>query len=215
MPMKLYVALVVVLVVAVTCRGAEERTLSVSPNKQVAIVEERGDSGKRDYYFVQQPSRKKLGFVLPPDQRNEISNVGVVASWNATSTKVALVVSYSTKLSELLLYSRTHEGVFHQVNLQKPDPIALYQKQTGKPIPQPGDGYSQNAVGPWLDESTVALISGEAKQTEDMDLYLHVFVTFRAHFGSGRAELSQLKLHGPLADGQSTRFMKGWGEQYH
>jgi hypothetical protein len=205
----LSIPLLVILTSIVTCQAGEVRILSESPNKKIAIVEERDDSGERDYYFVRRSSEKKLGFVLPPDE--DISNVAVGASWNLNSSKVALVLFYGTKLSTLLLFSKADDGAFHQVRLRQLDPSAFYRQRTGKTIPQEGDGYSENAVGPWLDENTVALISGEAKQTEQPDQYLHLLVTFRAHLVGKRAVLSHLKLHGPLSNAQSSRFLKRFG----
>jgi hypothetical protein len=173
-------------------------------------VEERSDSGDRDYYFEDQPSRKKLGFVLAPEQRNELSNVIICASWNRSSTKVALLLNYGTKLSELLLFRKADDGKLHQVEMVEPDPSALYRKYTGKTIPQPGDGYSENDVGPWNDENTVSLVSGEAIQTEDPDRYTHLLATYRAHVSGSHAEISNLKLLGPLSDAQSENFFKRW-----
>ncbi len=212
--MKFYVVLTAIFCSAVTCVAGEERILSTSPNKQIVIVEKRSDGGEIDYYFIERSSRKKLGFVLPQEQRHQISNVAVVASWNKSSANVALVVFYGTKLSELLLFRRTGDGLFHDVPLNEPDPIALYNEKTGKTLPQPGDGGSENAVGPWLDDHTVALITGEAKQTEQLDQYLHLFVTFHARITNTRAQLSHIELVGPLSNAKSERFLKRWGEQY-
>jgi hypothetical protein len=209
----------------VAANAAEERVLpaTVSPDKQFAIVEVRVVDGQRDYYFVHQPSRKRLGFVLPREQRHEISNVAIVASWNKSSAKVALLLFYGTKLSELLLHSRGPDGTFQQVELPSPDPLEVYRKRTGKTIAQQGDGFSENAVGPWLDEETVMLLSGEAKQilppdseTEDvpLDQYTHVLVTFRARIRGRSATISDLRLVGPLTNAASEAFQKRWGEHY-
>jgi hypothetical protein len=213
------------LLCAASCYADEERVLpgTASPNKQFAILESRAANGQRDYYFVHQPSRKRLGFVLPPAQRGVISNVAIVASWNTSSAKVALLVFYGTKLSELLLHNRASDGTFQQVEFREPDPLVLYRQRTGKTIPQPGDGYSENAVGPWVGEDTVMLVAGEAKQivpaeseTEDASLgeYRHVFVTFRARVRGRRAKMSDLRLIGPLTNATAEDFQKHWGEHY-
>ena len=99
--MKFQVFIIAVLTASASCSAAERRILSTAPNRRVAIVETRSDDGDRDYYFVRSSDNKRLGFVLPSDQRNEISNVAIVASWRPHSTKVALLVFYGTKLSEL------------------------------------------------------------------------------------------------------------------
>jgi hypothetical protein len=198
------------------CRGAEQHVLAgtQSPDKKTAIVEEQTDDGDRDYYFVQNSNHKKLGYVLPADQRGQVSNVAIVASWNAKSSKVALLVFYGTKLNELLLFSKDASGQFQSVALQEPDAEAIYRKRTGGTIPMPGDGYSENAVGPWLDDKTVCMVSGEAKQTENPDLYTHLLVIFKASVKDKRAVISDLQLKGPLSDEASTEFQKKWGTRY-
>jgi len=198
---------------AIQCLAAEQHVWSVSPNQQFAIIEEQTDDGGRDEYFISQSSHKKLGFVLPADVRGEISNVAIIASWNPSSTKVALLLFYGTKLSELLLFSRANDGTFQPISLEEPNPTALYQKRTGKTLPQRGDG-EENGVGPWLDENTVLLVWGDVKVNKENDDYLHLFVTFRAHIAGKHAELSHLKIIGPLTDSQSEAFLKKWGEQY-
>lgn len=212
--MKFQILIIAALTASASCPAAERRVISTAPNGQVAIVEAQADSGDRDYYFVRRLDNKQLGFVLPSEQRNEISNVAIVASWSPRNTRVALLVFYGTKLSELLVFRRADDGRFVPVNLLVPDPITLYRKHAGKTLPQPGDGYSENGVGPWLDEDTVLLLSGEAKQTEDLDEYFHLLVTFRTHVIGKRAGTSHLKLIGPLTNIQSEKFLKKWGNKY-
>lgn len=207
---------VVVSVFAVTCHAAEKRVLpgTSSPDKRTAIMEKSDDEG-RDYYFVAQPSGKRLGDVLPPAQRGQVSNVSIITSWNRDSSKVALLVFYGTKLNELLLYSKDKAGQFQHVTLRKPEPEAIYQAQAHRALPQPGDGYNENAVGPWLDDNTVLLIAGEAKQTtQPEDQYDHWLVTFKAHVQSTHATVSDLQLKGPLSNEADAKFTKQWGERY-
>lgn len=127
---------------------------------------------------------------------------------------VALLVFYGTKLSELLLYHRGDSDLFSEIALRPPDPVALYRRRTGKTIPQPGDGGSVNAVGPWLDDDTVALVSGEAKQTKDPNEYCYVFARFRAHIHGRSARIFHVHLIGPLSYARSERFEKHWGQRY-
>ena len=201
---------------AVACHGAEQQVLpgTLSPDKKVAILEETNDSG-RDYYFVQMPGEKKIGLVLPADQRGQISNVNIVASWNADSTKLALLVFYGTKLSELLLASKDASGQFQPIELHEPDAAAIYKQRTRHPIPESGDGSSDNAVGPWLDKDTVCLISGESKQAGgSSDHYNHFYVTFKARVRGRRSTVSDVRLKGPLTDEASEQFEKKWGTRY-
>ena len=212
--MKLAPSIIVAVLAAVaSCPAAERRILSTAPDRRFAIVEERAESGERDYYFVRRADGRQLGFVLGAEHRHEISNVAIVASWNPRSTKVALLLFYGTKLSELLLFHKADDDTFVPVALKKPDPMAIYRERTGKTLPEQGDGYNENGVGSWPDEDTVLLLSGEAKQTEDQknsEEYLHFLVTFRAHIVAHHSELTRLKLTGPLTNVQSQRFLKKW-----
>ena len=131
-------------------------TSTFSPDKRTVIAVEQSKNGDHDYCFLQKSSGKKLGFVLPAEQRHEISKVHFVTSWNRSGSKVALLVFYGTKFSELLLNSKDATGQFHLVACEVPDAAAVYQQRTNITVPQPGDGYSHNAVGPWLDENTVS-----------------------------------------------------------
>ncbi len=99
--------------------------------------------------FARASDHQKLGNVLPADQQGQISNVAIVVSWNPHSSKVALLVFYGTKLSELLLFTKDDAGQFQAVSWEQPDAEAIYQQSTGRRLPRPGDGHNQNAVGPW------------------------------------------------------------------
>lgn len=184
--------------------------ISTAPDKRIVVVEERADDGEKSYYFMRLSDEKKVGFVLTPAESREISKVAIIASWNKPGTNVALLLFYGTKLSSLLVFSKDDDGTFQKVSVELPDPMALYRDRTGKTPPQPGDGYSENKVGPWGDENTVSLISGAAKQTEQSDEYLHLLVTFHARIIGKRAELSHLTLNGPLTNLESDAFLDKW-----
>ncbi len=140
--------------------------------------------------------------------------MAIIASWNRSGSKVALVLFYGTKLSELLLFAKNSKGIFEAVELAEPDPVDLYHRRTNKTIPQPGDGFSVNAVGPWLDENTVSLVSGEAKQTANPDQYTYIFAPFKAHIEGKNAKISEIHLIGPLSDKEGRGFERKWGDRY-
>ena len=185
---------------------------SMSPDRGIVIVEERDADGERYYFFRDLRSRKKIGYVLPP--KRESTNVAIVTSWNRRSSKVALLLFYGTKLSMLRLFTRDSEGTMQSVEWEVPEALKIYQERTVHTIPQVGDGHDVNAVGPWLDDDTVALVSGSDKQTEDPNEYMHVYVTFRARIRGTRAEISQLKLVGPFGNAGHERFVRNWGPLY-
>ena len=201
---------------ALTCRGAEEKILinTLSPDKQSVIVERQNSDLSRDYYFARYAGHEKLGYVLPANQRQQISNIAIVASWNASSTHVALLVLYGTKLSELLLFSKGTAGRFQPVEWQQPDAEAIYRQHTGRTIPHPGDGHDEDAVGPWVDENTVCMVSGQDMQTEDPARYTHLLTTFKARIRGKRAIVSSLQLEGPLSDEADEKLVKHWGNRY-
>ena len=207
---------IVTLFLAATCHAIEPRVLThtLSPDKQVAIMRERAEAGDLDYYFVQQSGGKKLGFVLPPETRHELSNVSFVTSWNRSSSKVATLLFYGTKLSGLLLHSKDSTGQFQPVELDEPDAVDLYQKRTRKKLPEGGSGASENAVGPWLDDITVRLVTGGTRPVNQSGDNVHVYVTFVARIQNGQATLTDVHLKGPLSDRASARFIKKWGRRY-
>jgi len=176
--------LAILITTAASTLAAEERIPSISPNKQIAIAEAPTHSG---------------------------------ASWNPTSTKVALRVSSGTKLSELLLFSRADDGTFQAVELHPPDPATLYRQQTGKTIPNPATATAKTPSAPGS-MKTSSCSSPEKPNNSPheptfdapLDEYTHLFVTLKAP----KAELSEIKLVGPLANPASKRFEKQWGQQY-
>ena len=132
----------IVCLVAVTTHAADLRVLpdTASLDNKIAIVEKQSNNGDRDCYFRDRSTGKNLGFLLPPDQRGQLRVVGVTAGWNRTGSKVALVVSYGTKLSELLVFTRNARGRFEQIKLDAPDAEKLYHDRARKTIPHRGDG---------------------------------------------------------------------------
>ena len=200
--------------VSLSCHGAEQKVFAgtLSPDKHVVIIEERSGPDQ-DYYFARASDHRRLGGVLPDDQQ-EISNVGIVASWNARSTKVAVLLFHGTKHSELLLFTKDDAGQFQAVLWRQPDAEAVYQRRTGRHLPRPGDGHDEDAVGPWEDENTVRLVSGQCAQTKDMDRYIHLLTTFKATVRDRRATVSTLRLQGPFSDRAADHFRRLWGSRY-
>lgn len=188
-------------------------TKELSPVYQTTVIEERGDSGETNYFIRDQATGKNVGYILPPG--DEFRNVALVASWNHSRSKVAILEFYGTKQSCLLLFARGSDGVFKKIPLGSPDPEKLLIEQRNINIPRPGDGHDSNAVGPWIDDNTVSLVAGEGIQTEQSsDEYTYVFATFTAHVGTKRAKVSQVRLIGPLDDEDGDAFIKKWGDQY-
>ena len=206
---------------AMTCRAGERRVLTAtfSPDKKTVIVEEHSEAGGREgenFYFEESSSHKKLGAVLPSSQRGRdgVSKVDIVTSWNRDGSNVALLVFYGEKLNELLIDTRDGAGRFQPVDLQEPDAEAVYRQRTGHGLPEGGDGFSENAVGPWLDTDTVRLVSGASRQTTTPDEYIHVFVTFTARIQGRRAAIFESRFTGPLSNTASDRFEQKWGKRY-
>jgi hypothetical protein len=168
----------------------------ISPNKHFVIKQNENF----DYEFVDLKSNKSLGIIEPTVGRNRIH---FTASWTPDSSKVALLMFYGTKLSTLLIYAKNANDTFQEISIQVPEPEMIYNQHTGKNLPRAGDGYDENQVGPWIDKDTVCLRSGEAIQTENQNEYLHIFVDFRARVLDGKAEISKLKLVGPLNNAES------------
>src|SRR4051794_4472332 len=90
-----------------------------SPDKKLAIAEIG-----RDYYFVDVENHRRLGSVIPSQQRGHITNVRIEdVSWNKGSNAVALALYYGTKVGGVLLYERGANGEFEPLVCNCPDPF--------------------------------------------------------------------------------------------
>ena len=82
-----------------------------------------------------------------------------------------------------------------------------------KPYRTAVTGYDENLLGPWLDENTVCLASGNASQMKDINHYIHIFATFKVRIKANTATISDIRLVGPLSDSKRDDFLMKWLER--
>ena len=202
---------------AAICQGAEEQVLpgTLSPDKKVAILRHTDGPDDYRYSFVQLPGKKELGGAVPVDLLTRISHATVVTSWNADSSKVALLVTYSAGFNQLYLAARGASGQFRLLELPTPDPAEIYRQRTHRTVIAPHTGSSDNAVGPWLGKNTVCLVVGKFRQTSGSAVRgPYVYLTFEAQVQGRRVEISDVQLEGPMTDDASEQFKQKWGLRY-
>src|SRR6266550_2812485 len=145
--MKFFCSVVVLSITTLASDAADTEVISKPATGQsdVAIVKAKNDGA--GYFFVDARTGERLGDVLG-DLKNARINA-VKCSWSADGRKVAVFISYGTKLNTVFLYSL---GAHHKMNFVKVphiDPIEIYQKRNPKKdvsyqLDQ-ASGYSENA----------------------------------------------------------------------
>jgi hypothetical protein len=192
---------------------AQDRLLpnTYSPDKNVAIVEYRTANGV-DYSFFDSKKKMKLGDVLPPILRGATIG-GIKTSWSPDSAKVVLRVSYGTKLDALLLYSRIANGMIKPIELPDIDPISIYEKGKKKGFSRNDSGYDEDEIGPWVNNDTVRVVRGEAKEYETGTQ--HFIITLEIKVTGTRAKIHRLTRIGILSDEQSEQFLSSWRRELH
>jgi hypothetical protein len=172
----------------------------------------KGNNNGGDYYFVDKKTGKRLGAVLPASLRGARVN-GIQTSWSPDGSKVAVLVSYGTKLSGVFLYSLRKDNTMGLVNLPNVDPIKVYDDryhekhfwQTAEGMP----GYDENALGDWVANDTVKIIQGVAKERED-GTTMNFLVVLQVKIEGDRGQIVNQSLAGVLSNEQAEEFLKNW-----
>lgn len=184
---------------------------TVSPDKTVFLLKEQRTDGGTRIFFVDAVTGEKLGAVLSLFNEGDLGNVNIISSWNGSSSKVALLIYYGTRSSKIKVFKRTNEDTFVPVDLLLPDPLAIYGKGDLKTLSEEHVSASENALGPWNDNS-VRLISGVMVDRGNNE-FVHLLVTFTAVIDA-KADIKDVKLVGPYSDQEADRFLEEWGTKY-
>jgi hypothetical protein len=187
--------------------SAQDRILpeTHSPNKVISIVERKTPSGV-DYIFYDQKLKAVMGDVLPSFLHDATVN-SVTSSWSPDSEKVAVLISYGTKLNGVFLY-RIEGATMRLINFPEIDPVSIYEKATRKKFPEDTPGYSENQIGPWLDANAVRIVLADAKEFETGTLHFVVIAELR--LAGTKAKINRLNRVGILSDEESARFFSTW-----
>ena len=167
---------------------------TTAPNGQVAI-ERRQDSNRVDFLFFDTGSRQGLGSVLPA-RLVGLQEVQIETRWLPDASKVAVLLSYGTKLNTVMFYARQRSGSFRTLETPDIDPIAFYELKQKRRFPRDEPGYDENALGRWINNDKFLFVRGTAKEyevgTRHFLLLIEVQVTSRAATITNRTPLGVL-----------------------
>ena len=210
--MNLFYSIIVLVVAAVVCRAGDTEIVAKAPagESDLAIVKEKSDGGK--YFFVDTRTGKRLGDVLPPDFRDTRVN-GIETSWSPDGSKVAVLVSYGTKLNGVILYSLSGDRKMRLVDFSGIDPIKIYDKRNPEKhfshLAEQAPGYDENALGDWIANDTVKIVQGVAKEDEN-GTTTNFLVVLEVRIIGDRSRIVKLSPVGVLSEEQAKRFLNAW-----
>jgi len=197
---------------------ADDGLLSATVGPSGIGVSEVDGPENRSFKFVDAKTHHILGDLGLDD----LSNVSVYASWNKSGTRVAILVYYGTKLSELCIYEVEANQKIRQVKFDQPDPIAVYEATSKSKFRYANNtGSDSSDIGAWKNDNTVELVSGATKEIDDKDSTLtgtvSLFVAFEVHVQDAKIQVSIGKLTGPIQDNENgdkgDAFLENWEKQ--
>jgi hypothetical protein len=205
-------SIILLLIAVVSCNAGDAEIVSKAPAEEsnLAIVKEKGDGG--NYFFVNTRTGERLADVLPPDFRDTRVN-GIETSWSPDGSKVAVLVSYGTKLNGVLLFSLSGDRKMRLVNFSGIDPIKIYDERNPEKhfsrLADQAPGYDENAVGDWIANDTVKIVQGVAKEDEN-GTTTNFLVVLEVKIVGDRSRIVKLSPVGVLSEGQARRFLNKW-----
>ena len=138
-----------------------------------------------------------------------MSNLHIETRWNASSSKVAMLVSWGTKIANLELYKKNPSGQFVPVRFEQPDVVATFRERKKASIfVSDGPTAPEDAIGPWKDENTIKLLRGEAFVRKDNSL-VHVYASFEVRI-QDRGTVGNVHLYGPFDEEDAEDFIQAW-----
>lgn len=203
----------ILIVLSNTCLGQEPERLgaTMSPDNKVIIVKEGPELGEKQFYFLNTVTGEKLGSVLTPHEHG-LASPSFVASWNSSSSKLALLVYYGVRSSQIELFRRDAQRRFIRIDFKAPDPLSIYGKSNLRKLAEEHVNASENSLGPWTTDNSIRLVSGIMVDRGD-STFVHLFVTFTA-IVDGNAKIKDVKLLGPYSDQEADKFLNQWGKKY-
>ena len=176
----------------------------------LAIVKTKKDG--TDYFFVDTKSNQRLGDLVKDLGGAKIQNIQ--ASWSPDGRKVAILVSYGTKLNNILVYSLGNDHKMARVQLPNIDPVAIYDKRDpGKHFlrqAEQSSGYSENAINDWMTNDTLRIVRGDAVIDPEHDHTRHFLIVLELKVVGDRAQIENQLLAGVLSTEQAEEFLRSW-----
>ena len=188
-------------VVSKTTRGASG----------LAIVKTKNDGS--DYFFVDTKTNERLGDVLKDLGGASIQDLQ--ASWSPDGRKVAVLISYGTRLNTILVYSLNDSHKMKSVQLPNIDPVGIYDKRDpDKHLLREAEqsaGYSENALGGWMTNDSLRIIRGEAViGSQDDEHTKHFLIVLEVKVVGDRGRIQSESLPGVLSNDQAATFLSKW-----
>lgn len=208
---SLYSLLALIAVVSSYAGNLEVVSKPSAGETNLAIVKDKNDG--TDYFFVDTKTNERLRDVLGHLRSARINDIK--ASWSPDGRKVAVFISYGTRLNTIFLYSLGDDRKMKSVELPDIDPIAFYDKRDpNKHFLRQAEGavgYSENALGGWMTNDTVKIIRGDAVvQPDDAPRTKHFLIELEIKVAGEHAKIVKLSATGVLSDEQAEKFIKNW-----
>jgi hypothetical protein len=189
---------------------AEQTRLAeaTSPDRNYVIVIEGTTNAPKGVYFADAANGAPLGWIIRPEDAG-MSNLRIETRWNASSSKVAMLVSWGTKITNLELYKKNPSGQFVPVKFEQPDVVAMFRERRNNSIfVSDSPTAPEGAIGPWKDENTIKLLTGEALVRKDNSI-VHVYASFEVRI-EDRGTVGNVRLYGPFDEKEAEDFIQAW-----
>jgi hypothetical protein len=205
---KMFSPVVVLCLAGISCNASNLTLVSRPTTDQstLAIVKNKND----DYFFMDTKTNQKLGYVHGELHGARINHVE--ASWSPDARTVAVLISYGTRLSTILLYSLGDHREIKSVQLPDVDPIAIYDPDKKfLHLGEQASGYSENALGTWMTNDSLKIVRGNAVIDPETDEHTrHYLIVLDLKIVGHSAQIANQFLPGVLSNEQARRFLREW-----
>lgn len=178
---------------------------TISPDQKVSVAVIKTKNFDKIFYLLDLQTNKRLATIASTADGRSYS-FGV-ASWNADSSKVALLIYYH-KLSYVTVFAKKNKNSFRKIHFIPPDPERFYPSLKNNNA----SGASANALGPWLNNHRVSLISGDEKFLDQTNTSF--LVSYEVSIKGFTAKILKPKAIGELSGQKADEFIKKWGDGY-
>jgi hypothetical protein len=199
---------IIALFIAVVSSDAGDIQVISKPSagqSNLAIVEDKSD--QLNYFFIDTTTGERLGDVLGDLKEARVN--GIESSWSPDGFKVAVFISYGTKLNTVFLFSLGEDHKMKSVEFPDIDPIEIYDRRDHKKYSRQAPGYDENAIGDWLTNDTIKIVRGDAKEREN-GTAKHFLVVLEVKVTGVSGQIVKLSPVGVLSDKQAERFLNNW-----